>query len=62
MNNTITAFEKITLRDQFAMAALPHIIQLRIAAAVDGHCTLSPDGIAEDAYCQADAMLAQRSK
>jgi len=46
--------ERPTLRDQFAIAALPDLVALNLAA--------SEQEIAAMAYRQADAMMKERSK
>lgn len=54
--------DKATLRDQFAMAALPWALELNKAVAMNqgagGHRVVP--GAAKDAYEIADAMLAAR--
>lgn len=47
-----------TLRDRFAMAALPGVIQSDAMLNPEDPCTL--DELATDAYCYADAMLKAR--
>lgn len=51
------------LRDQFAMAALPLVAQICIAAAcVADRKILTPESMSNDAYILADAMLEARKK
>lgn len=57
------AAEKPTLRDQFAMAALPTVLAAQLGLARAGHIGDRPKSeAAEAAYEIADAMLAERSK
>lgn len=57
-------WEGMTLRDYFAAKAMPALIQLFTTGdltAKDGR-PATEEHIAEQAYCFADAMLAQRAK
>lgn len=51
-----------TLRDEFAMAALPQIITSMRSATYDVGLASSMNLAAETAYEYADAMIAERTK